>query len=305
MALASINEMADTPPILRGDNGAATRLALGVLSALVVAQSAALVWAYWPRGKGKTEPAAAAHAVAATLPSAPASAAVAPAPQPSFHLPNLPPPPGMLNVGGAPAAPTAFTLPPPPQALPGMGQSPSYAQVPPPRPMPQAPATTQSRQAPAPSLTPAPTAPLTDDPEVNEIVLSARETIALNDKVATEAALDALMRADLLKPENPVVLREMALAYQKLGQAAKAKDLYSRANVAVSSAPRAPSAAPVGALDGAFAASESPPPPAAGILSIGQSSVKRDNTCATGENVFRCCGQAPCSRSAARCSAVP
>lgn len=137
-------------------------------------------------------------------------------------------------------------------------------------------------------------ASLTGNAEVDDLVSSAKEMLGLNDPVATKAALDNLQRADLLLPEHPVVLREMALAHQKLNEGTKAQALFERANVAQSTTrPSAPigvgtgsgTSRPrdTGALESAFASSPPAQMPSAGPVMLGQCKVARDFTSTTGE----------------------
>jgi hypothetical protein len=98
--------------------------------------------------------------------------------------------------------------------------------------------------------------------------------LALNDKLATSAALESLQRADLMLPEHPVVLRDMALAHQKLGNAARAAELFERANRAAAQAsPKATS----GTVERAGQ-----------VVSLRLKEVKRDMTCTTGEKQIVC-----------------
>jgi hypothetical protein len=88
--------------------------------------------------------------------------------------------------------------------------------------------------------------------------------------------LQQLQRADLILPEHPVVLREMALAHQKMGETQKAQQLFERSNAAASRAPAS-------TLSPVDAGAESAPPPVLGPVSFGRSKVARDMTCTTGE----------------------
>ncbi len=282
MGSRSFNDMPDPSPILRPDRGAASSLALWFLCGLMALHLGILVWDRLPVMPPSPT---------LSLPTVPSQAAVAvpSASEPSRALiSQLPPSPG------SPAAtPNAglLDLPPPPSMPGGVGLPPS---PPLPAPMRPPPAPPQARAEP-PVPEPLPRS-ITGSPEVDEIISSAREAIGLNDPVATRAALESLQRADLLMPDQPTVLREMALAHQKLKETAKAAELFQRANAASGRTPSAlpqslgrppaPSpaeAAPPGALDSAFAASASPPPPNAGPISFGHCKVARDMTCTTGE----------------------
>ena len=124
--------------------------------------------------------------------------------------------------------------------------------------------------------------------------------MSLNDPTATRAALEALQRADLRMPEHPVILREMALAYRKLGETSVADTLFERSNrTAPRSAPQtapaapfapsataptaAPTAPPPSGLDAAFAPPTAAPQVASGPLKLGTNKVSQDLTCTTGE----------------------
>ena len=304
--------MAEQPTILQGDKGTASRLALGTLSVLVGIQVALVAWDFLPKTlpevAAKTQsPASSSSAKAAISPEPVGTptnttlpAALVSAPASSGLIASLPPPPGMLTPDSIPSGLSA--LPPPPGQLStsqrmGTAPTPTYAVTSPPpvtrtapvAPPPQvapapapvsAPMAAPSIPSPAPQPVTQPTA-LTDSPEVNEIIATARETIALNDPTATRAALETLQRADLLLPDHPVVLREMALAHQKLNEGAKAQELFARANAA---ATRTPPSAPAGfGADSTLPINTSPPPPNAGPVSLGKCEVRRDFTCTTGE----------------------
>ena len=121
--------------------------------------------------------------------------------------------------------------------------------------------------------------------------------MSLNDPTATRAALEALQRADLRMPEHPVILREMALAYRKLGETTVADTLFERSNrTAPRSAPQTaptspfapappptPSTPPPSGLEAAFAPPTSATQVATGPLKLGTSTVRQDLTCSTGE----------------------
>lgn len=301
--------MADQPAILQADKGAATRLALWTLSALVLVQSGVILWLLLPRINTETFGSTTAAVPTVETNITPSSA---PAPtMPLTGLPALPPPPAGL--GGSPTFPLGGALPPPPSELFASKPTaaiPSAPSLPvatmPERTTPQPPPFTQSPRQSRPTPvemapTPRPASPvqsvpvsLTGHAEVDELVSTAKEMISLNDPVATKAAVEALQRADLLLPEHPIVLREMALAYQKLNDSAKAKSLFERASVAQNnprpSAPVGPTsgsgtmrAADGPGLGSAFAETPSAPVPSAGPIMLGQCKVARDLSSSTGE----------------------
>jgi hypothetical protein len=262
------NDMADDPATLPADKGAAARLALWVLSAIILVQAGVIAWLL--RSHGLPTP-------AVTELKSPAASASPPPPAVSLpvslsSLPALPPPPGAL----ARSSPLGMgrDLPPSPGQL---GSAPPPAAAPPPSfaPPPSAP----------PSVTPAPQAvaaqqpiSLTNNAEVDELLSSAKDMVAINDAVAMRAALEVLQRADLILPEHPAVLREMALVHQKLNEGDKAKVLFDRANAARSSLPRAPSTPTTGGVPALL-----PAPTSTGPVTIGRTRVTQDLTATTGE----------------------
>ena len=304
--------MAENPAILRSDKGAATSLALWTLAVLILIQVALLVWGWVPLWKKQAENTKGSplFPVSNTAPSMPT--AIAP-PITTGFASNLPPPPQMLG-SMQPTASLANQLPPPP-TLPAAlaGATPSTAPNLPPPPVPapapiakevavavptpvSAPPTVlmsptrtdfDSQAAPPPEPAPEVQRSITGVPEVDELLATAKETLSLGDATAAQAALDTLKRADLRLPEHPAVLREMALAHQKMGDMAKAKELFDRANAAASRTPSAPAAA----VDNSFSSATdtfdpapvSPPPPIAGPVSLGACKVAQDLTCNTGE----------------------
>jgi len=288
MHVSLINDMAEQPAILRGDNGAAVRFALGTLLVLLLIQVAILITV--PAGR---------HSVGKPISALPPPVS----PAPSASLP--PALPAALDAKPYPVAPPSAGLPPPPNLL--LPRSPGNL-PPPPAALSGSLATSRSSTAAppharsAPLPVPATSAPLpvstTGDPEVDTMLAEAKETLALNDPTATRAALEALQRADLRIPEHPIIMREMALAYKKLGEDAVAQALFERSNKA---APRsAPTTAPASAssgkpgspapvpppqsgLDAAFAPSAAEPNSVSGPVKLGLTTVKQDFTCTTGE----------------------
>lgn len=268
--------MADEPAILKADKGAAARLALWTLVVIVLFQTGVIIWLLRPQiEKTAASPTPAPISEAQSAPVA--------SPLALTTLPALPPPPGQLTA--AAASPFGGNLPPPPGQLITPPPTLASAAQPPPASLP-----TQRLRTPAPVPQPAPELTpisLTNNPEVDELLASAKEMLGLNDPVATKAALEVLQRADLLLPEHPAILREMALAHQKLNEGEKAKTLFDRANAARNSLPRPASsnAAAGGALAPAPSAGEfSPHPPAsAGPVTLGRTRVARDYTATTGE----------------------
>jgi len=281
MGTRLFNEMADHPAILQSDKGAAGRLALWTLSVIVLLQTGIIIWLLRPH---LAAPSDAPPQVAAQVPAPSAPAVPAPTPVALGTLPALPPPPGALT--GAPSTPFG-SLPPPPAQLGSQPAMPPVEARTRPRSAPPqtVPAPYSAPQVPAPARAmDGPPVSLTNHPEVDELLASAREMLALNDAVATKAALEVLQRADLLLPEHPAVLRDMALAYQKLNDGAKAKALFERANAARSGVPL-PVSPETGAGDVL-----SPPPtaadftaPGSGPVTLGRTRVTRDHTATTGE----------------------
>lgn len=161
-----------------------------------------------------------------------------------------------------------------------------------PLPRSQAPSLPPS-SPPPPAPASAPTFPKTGDARADELIEVAIQSRELND---ADGALKALERADLIKPDHPIILREKAITYGKLGRADKAQPLWDRvsrlgpgAGTASSppepSAPSPPPEAP-GSINGAFATLGGASSGSAGPLSLGQCQVVRDATVTKGEKVL-------------------
>lgn len=126
--------------------------------------------------------------------------------------------------------------------------------------------------------------------ELIEVAVQSRE---LND---ADGAMQALERADLILPDNPVILREKALTYGKLGRADKAQEMWDRISklgpgagtasafpTPSASMPPPPADAP-GSLNSAFASlGAGGAGNVAGPLSLGPCQVVRDATVMKGQ----------------------
>ncbi|MBL9116388.1 MAG: tetratricopeptide repeat protein [Verrucomicrobiaceae bacterium] len=308
IAVPAFNNMAENPAILRSDKGAATSLALWTLAVLILIQVGLLVWGWvplWQRQaeSGKAAPVSLQNTAKTVEPSAAVPRST------SAFTASLPPPPQMLGTVPAAAA-VANQLPPPPTLPPALAtgtpklppgpvlapppptKEVATAAAPPPAAPPavlMSPTRTDFDSQPAPPFVPTPEVQTsaTGVPEVDELLATAKETLSLGDATAAQAALETLKRADLRLPEHPAVLREMALAHQKLGDTAKAQELFDRANAAASRSPTLPSGASANGFpastDAFDPAPTSPPPPVAGPVSLGACKVAQDLTCNTGE----------------------
>lgn len=131
--------------------------------------------------------------------------------------------------------------------------------------------------------------------ELIEVAVQSRE---LND---ADGAMQALERADLVLPDNPVVLREKAMTYGKMGRADKAQAMWDRVSRlgpgagAGSMVPPASGTAPPGpqpnapdALNSAFASlgASGAAPAASGPLTLGRCQVIHDATVTKGQKVL-------------------
>ena len=291
--------MAAKDAILRADRSAATTVAVLSLCALALFEVALLGRAAF-RQHSQEEVAATIVDTPAQVPSAvpaPASASKpaatalpAPAPAPTMVPSGLPPLPALP---GPSSAPSALSLPPLPSTnatlppLPGTGAAPATSAkattmpaLPPPLPV---------RSVPPAPAKPVSTLPRTGNAEVDGLIEVAAQSRDLGNP---EGAMKALERADLILPDNPVVMRERALTLGKLGQPDKANAIWARlaqlgpgagalpaANVPTTSSPTMPTA-PVNPLTAAFGATAGNGP-----LSIGQCQIARDLTETKGEKV--------------------
>jgi hypothetical protein len=207
----------------------------------------------------------------------PVATAAPVAPSPSVMpsgLPPLPPLPGAAATvalpgsdSGLPPLPSLGGLPPPAQIMP------VTAAVAPPL---GASIGTTSPVVAANPMTQAPTVaerPRSNHPEVDELLDVASQSRDLGDLAG---ALQAVDRADLLAPDQPLVLREKAMILSKMGETAKAQELMARANsLGVRTMPSpAPTPPPTDSLGNAFASLSDSQPKAE--LSLGLCTLTRD-----------------------------
>ena len=286
--------MAKTDAILRADRSTATSAALALLCLLGAVQAGLLFQAAWR----KWRPTATVEAQAAPVatPAAPTPAAN-PVPLTVPNLPALPALP-VAPGNGLPPLPSAGGSLPPLPALPAvsppgaMKPATPVAPVAPVSAIAPAPALPASRStmlapAPVPSKTINPTLPKTGNASVDELIEVAAQSRELND---AEGALQALERADLMLPDNPVVLREKALTLGRLGRADKAQALWDKVarlgpGAGATSAPSAMAAsnpAP-GSLNEAFASLGAS---TSGPLSLGPCEVVRDASVIRGQQML-------------------
>lgn len=137
-------------------------------------------------------------------PTAPSSTYAAPSPAPIG-----PPAVGSLALTGGGSPPT---IPPP---TPGSSFSPSNS----PAPAPSIPAPAEPPSSNA-SITPPKIQGFAPINKVDEFIRIAREVRDLGD---TQGALETLRRADLEAPDEPAILAETAITYEKMGLNDKAK----------------------------------------------------------------------------------
>jgi|GEM_PF-2830456 len=199
--------MADTKAILSSDKSAAPSAALSLLCALIAVQLTLGARGLW-KDHGKE---------AEAVPSAAGTVILAPPSAPSGSLAPLVIPPLPIFANPMPSANTApsplsFANPMPPQvagqpvrslpgialALPRGSQAPAAPEASP----PQSPATGA--------------APLekTGNAEADDLLDVAAQSLELGDETG---AIEVLNRADLLLPNNPVIMRQKALALQRQG----------------------------------------------------------------------------------------
>ena len=232
--------MIKNPAILAPEKGTANAFAVSVLCAFALAQLLAVATTLWVPGAAATseEPGT---RLPATSPTAMPADALPSGPLPTGPL-NLPAlPNGMaMPSGGRPSLPTAtlpqlpplpvFTNPLPPSAAASVPpiratQPPlSAASLPPPA-LPTAPIS--RALAPPPVPTPQPEAPTsrTGNPEIDSLIETAQQLRELRQH---DQAAQTLERADLIAPDNALVLRELSVTYQLMGQADKAKAIQVR-----------------------------------------------------------------------------
>jgi tetratricopeptide (TPR) repeat protein len=136
-----------------------------------------------------------------------------------------------------------------------------------------------------------PTVAKTGKPQVDELIDVAAQSRELGD---ADGAMQALERADLMLPDNPIILREKALTFGKLGQVDKAQQLWDRIeklgpgagteSAPMTSAPPPPPPVNEGGLNGAFASLTDSAAPK-GPIWLGDCQVSRDLTAAKGQKL--------------------
>lgn len=303
--------MAKPGVILSANRSAASSVAVGILCLLGLVQLGTLAqmgWKSWQASRaGHSAPAAAATAPQLTV--APPAAPVNPAsraanPVVAKSAPVAPVKPGPFDVGGLPPLPQLPGQTAPKAAVASVNKAVPEDSLPPlpkipgasatklnstPRVPATEPAPTVSHQPRVlPSLPPqAPTSPATPKPSTGNAQVDELLEVAILSRDASdnEGALKALERADLVLPDNPLVLRQRALTFSKMGQMDKANALMDRAaKLGPSTSSTMPGAGALetpSSLSGAFGGGV-----ANGPLSLGQCTVARDPTDTTGEKVI-------------------
>ncbi|MBL9134037.1 MAG: hypothetical protein JNG86_22685 [Verrucomicrobiaceae bacterium] len=174
---------------------------------------------------------------------APVVSSNAPPPVGSFGTPAAPapalravePPPALPGAGmkPPPMPPTAAVAPESKPALPGSGMAapdekptlPGSGVAPPDEKPPLPGSGAKPPSAAVPSAPPPAGVPTAVDPrrDVNGLLTSAKELRGLGN---TQDALDLLQRADLVAPNHPAVMAEMAEVYEQMGLSTKAVDAW-------------------------------------------------------------------------------
>lgn len=226
--------MANQSHILKADVGRASSVAWALLCILAVIQ-VILVARYSITGNA-TQNKAAAPDYSRPTSQTPTSAVPEPgqlqviAPPPTAVSAAISPPlPGSL-MAGAPAPPSVAPAPAP-SGPPAVGSLALSSGNPPPMPIPgQTPTMPAASSAPVPTPTPTSGASITPPSspaagfapinKVDEFIRIAREVREIGD---TQGALETLRRADLEVPDEPAILAETALTYEKMGLNDKAR----------------------------------------------------------------------------------
>jgi hypothetical protein len=236
--------MTKSPAILAPEKGTANTAAIAVLGGFALVQLIVVLCSIWPAvvpvenlqkafsrpGVSPLATPAATIAVPEVLPQA--------SPTNKLTIPSLPG--GMaMPRGGQPSLPTAgaktFSNPLPPSAASPVPPLPSSVlpnatlptlplpvAVAPSTPLPTLPKSGVSAPLSAPT---SPPASRTGNPQLDELVDTAQQ---LRELQQYSGAVEALERADLIAPDNAIVLRELMVTYQLLGQTDKAKAIRDR-----------------------------------------------------------------------------
>lgn len=242
-----------TPPssILTHNRERSSALAWGSLGLLAVSQLGLLIWLLAAKSPSEAEMAAANARDVPPLPglaatgtrkpvpepgqfiAPPPAAPAVPALAPSTLSPNAPPPMGTF--GKAPPVPSLAASEPPP-ALPGSGMKPppipDFSKPPitaPPEPAPELPGAGRPMPKDLPKgldgTQSLPASSSTVDPrrDVNGLLTAAKD---LRTAGNTQEALQTLQQADLVSPNHPAVMAEMAEVYEQMGLNTKAVDMW-------------------------------------------------------------------------------
>lgn len=285
--------------ILSSNRSAAASVAVAILCVLGLVQLVSLAhtgWQAW-RGTRLIRSASAVEQETNTVLTPQAIALLAPQKtRSSFDAGSLPPLPAipgaaklMLSSKSPSAAPATDALPPLPKlpgelalrpqpALPPLRESRSTPPLPPTRVL-----TPDTAPLPQPVPRPAAQRPTTGNEEVDELLEAAQLSREAN---LNDDALKALERADLILPDHPLVLRQKALTFSKMGQVERANGLFDRAALMgpLTAAPGSPTkvtANAPGNLSNAFGAAAP-----TGPIALGQCTIARDPSDTTGEKVI-------------------
>ena len=289
--------MADTNAILQSDKSAAPSVALLILCALVAFELAVGVHTMLNKGSGGSVYSVKPE-IKVVVPGQPASQAVGVTP---FSVPPIPafstPLPSMGAVPPAPQFADPLALPSGSAPVPPVARrtvsNPVVAPLAPPAvavTSPQAP-----KSPPGDALNAS-----TGNAQADELLEVAKQSRELGDD---DGALQVLLRADLLVPNNARVLHEKSLTMKKLGIPEEPKapadappEPPPEGVIAPVASPSAPVPPSLNQSFGTKAAVASPPPPepvavppavtVRGALSLGQCKVERDPTVLRGERLF-------------------
>ncbi len=242
-----------TPPssILTHNRERSSALAWGSLGLLAVSQLGLLIWLLAARSPSESEMAAASARDVPPLPGLAATGTRKPVPEPGQFItpppaapavpalapppvsPNAPPPMGTF--GKAPPVPSLAASEPPP-TLPGSGMKPppipDFSKPPvttPTEPAPELPGAGRPMPKDLPKgldgTQSLPNSSSTVDPrrDVNGLLTAAKD---LRTAGNTQEALQTLQQADLVSPNHPAVMAEMAEVYEQMGLNTKAVDMW-------------------------------------------------------------------------------
>lgn len=273
--------MAKKQPTSSTARNHAANVAFGTLALLAAVQVGLVANAVWKNDADQTR-SEADKLAAATTARRLAVVPKAPAPKPAAPLPAAPASPSPAPVTTSTALSSASDLPPrDPAALlqmSGIGTSAPAAPLSTassvPSALPPAPAAVASA-SPAPAVARPPTLPAgkeLTDPKVAQMVESARQVRRSGD---IQAAIQALKAADVMKPNHPEILSELALTYEALGLSDKSQSAWSRVRAMGEKGAGGYYRLAAAKLEGAEAADATP---AVQAITLGECSISKQDT---------------------------